>query len=57
MHPMLAYQIAQTMIDEDLRVASQQRRARDEATKREPVVDRPRRRRFGLMSILTPRPR
>jgi hypothetical protein len=59
MHPILAYQIARTLVDDDLWKAEQEqyRRARREGVERRVVQTRPRRSLRSRMSILVPRPR
>lgn len=55
MHPILAYQMARTLVDDDLWTASQQRRARREGVERRVVETRPRRSLRRRVSILVPR--
>jgi hypothetical protein len=57
MHPILAYQMARTLMDDDLRRAEQHARARREAAEPRVVETRPRRSLHRRWGILVPRPR
>ena len=57
MHPILAYQMARTLTDDDLWKAEQYRRARREGVERRVVETRPRRSLHRRWGILVPRPR
>jgi hypothetical protein len=57
MHPILAYQMARTLVDDDLWRAEQHARARREGVERRVVETRPRRSIRRRMAILVPRTR
>jgi hypothetical protein len=57
MHPILAYQISRTLLNDDLRMAEQHARARREAAEPRVVELRPRRSLRRRWGILVPRPR
>lgn len=57
MHPILAHQMARTLVDDDLWRAEQHARARREGVERRVVETRPRRSIRRRMAILVPRTR
>jgi hypothetical protein len=57
MHPILGYQMARTLVNDDLRRAEQHKRARREASEPRVVELRPRRSLRRRWGILVPRPR